>query len=137
MAGTQAEPAGNAVQTARRRLLGFAAAVEIATGLALMIVPGVVATLLLGVDLAPVAMVLARCFGIAMLTLGMACWPGGRQAAPPVSTWGAMLTYNALIALYLAYLGGVAHLQGMLLWPAVGLHTAVALLLIGTMRGGR
>ena len=41
-----------------------------------------------------------------------------------------MLTYNALIALYLAYVGTVAHLGGLLLWPAVALHGVVALLLV-------
>jgi hypothetical protein len=49
---------------------------------------------------------------------------GGVQASR------AMLTYNALIALFLGYLGFVAHLGGVLLWPAVALHAAVALLLI-------
>jgi hypothetical protein len=41
-----------------------------------------------------------------------------------------MLIYNALIALYLAYLGTIAHLGGALLWPAVVLHGVVAGLLL-------
>jgi hypothetical protein len=44
----------------------------------------------------------------------------------------AMLTYNALVALYLAYLGTAGHLQGLLLWPAMALHAIVALLLVWT-----
>jgi hypothetical protein len=48
-----------------------------------------------------------------------------------------MLTYNVLIALYLAYLGTVGHLGGVLWWPAVALHTVVALLLVWTWRDGR
>jgi hypothetical protein len=44
---------------------------------------------------------------------------------------------NALIALYLAYLGMVGHFWGVLLWPAVALHTAVALLLVWTWRAAR
>ena len=47
-----------------------------------------------------------------------------------------MLTYNALVALYLACLGTVAHMGGVLLWPAVALHAAVALLLVWTRRTG-
>jgi hypothetical protein len=38
-----------------------------------------------------------------------------------------MLIYNALIALYLGYLGTVQHASGMLLWPAVLLHAVVAM----------
>ena len=45
-----------------------------------------------------------------------------------------MLTYNLLIAAYLAYLSVVAHSSDMLLWPAVALHAAVASLLIRTAR---
>jgi hypothetical protein len=47
-----------------------------------------------------------------------------------VQAFRAMLAYNALIALYLGYLGFVANVGGVLLWPAVALHAAVALLLI-------
>ena len=45
------------------------------------------------------------------------------------------LTYNVLIALYLAYLGTVAHFRALLLWPGVGLHAVVALLLVWRGRG--
>ena len=48
-----------------------------------------------------------------------------------------MLAYNALIALYLAYLGGLEHMAGTLLWPAVALHAAVTLLLLRAWRNGR
>ena len=48
-----------------------------------------------------------------------------------------MLTYNVLIALYLAYLGTIRHLEGLLLWPGAALHTVVALLLVWTWRHER
>ncbi len=48
-----------------------------------------------------------------------------------------MLTYNALIALYLGYLGTVGHMQGLLLWPAVLLHAVVAVWLLLAERRGR
>ena len=41
----------------------------------------------------------------------------------------AMLVYNALSAGYLVDLFAVGHFGGVLLWPAVALHAAVALLL--------
>ena len=96
-----------------------------------MVDPVIVVTLLLGADLAGVGIPLGRCFGVALVALGLACWPGPQYAEGGSSAFRAMLTYNALIALYLAYLG-LGHLRGFLLWPAVALHAVVALLLIWT-----
>ncbi len=61
---------------------------EAATGLALLIVPSLVGQLLLGEDLTGVAVPVARVAGIALVGLGIACWPG-----PPLV---GMLTYSAL-----------------------------------------
>ena len=117
-----------------RRLLAFCAVVEIGTGIALMIAPEMVAALLVRGQINELATLLGRCMGIALLALGLACWPQ-RQAAPPGPAGvRAMFTYSTLIALFLGYVGAVAHLGGPLLWPAVGLHGAVALLLVWTRR---
>lgn len=121
----------------RGKTLAFAALVEAATGLALLIDPVLVAALIWGAELDIVAPVLARCFGIALLALAMACWPGLRGRGGGTSPLQAMLVYNALLALYLAYLGVVQHLSGPLLWPAVVFHAGVALLLAWPARGAR
>jgi hypothetical protein len=112
------------------KVLTFAAVVEIGTGLALMVDPAIVVALLVGADVSGVATVLGRCFGIALLGLGLGCWPGRQRAGSGSPAFRAMLTYNALIALYLAYLGTVGHLWGLLLWPGIALHAVVALLLV-------
>lgn len=110
--------------TRLRRGLAFASSVEFATGLALWIDPARVVQLLLGMELAGAAALLARCFGIALLALALACWPPrGGSAAPAVR---GMLTYNALIALCLGWLGVAGQAGGLLLWPAAVLHLAVA-----------
>jgi len=116
------------------KILAFAAVVEIGTGLALMIDPAIVVTLLLGADVSGVGILLGRCFGIALLALGLACWPGRQRAESDSPAFRAMLIYNVLIALYLAYLGTVGHLGGLLLWPGVALHAVVALLLVWPWR---
>jgi hypothetical protein len=116
------------------RILAFAAVVEFGTGLVLMIDPVIVVTLLLGTEVSGTATLLARCFGIALLALGLACWPSEPRAGRGSPIFRAMLTYNVLIALYLAYVGTGGHLRGVLLWPAVGLHAVVALLLVWTGR---
>ena len=113
-----------------KKILTFAAVVEIGTGVVLMIDPAIVVALLLGVDVSGVGIALGRCFGVALLALGLACWPGGQGAGSSSSVFWAMLTYNALIALYLAFLGTIRHVGGLLLWPGVALHAAVALLLL-------
>jgi hypothetical protein len=104
-----------------KKVLIFAAAAEVATGLALLIVPTLVGQLLFGEQLTGVAMAVARVAGIALIALGIACWPG-----PPLV---GMLTYNAMVTLYLAYLGFAGGLNGVFLWPAVALHVVLSILL--------
>jgi hypothetical protein len=104
-----------------KRVLIFAAMGEAGTGLALMIVPSLVGRLLLGEELSGIAIPVARVAGIALIGLGVACWPG----TPLVG----MLTYSAAVTLYLAYLGFAGGLSGILLWPAVALHALVTFLL--------
>ncbi|MGH7788754.1 MAG: hypothetical protein ACRERC_17925 [Candidatus Binatia bacterium] len=107
-----------------RKILAFAAAVEIGTAIVLLIAPGRAVTLLLGPEIGGAGTLLGRCFGIALLGLGVACRPGRQaDAAPPA--FKGMLIYNLLIAIYLLYLGTVGNLGGVLLWPAVALHAVV------------
>lgn len=120
-----------------RRTLAFAAIMEVGTGLVLMIDPAIVVGLLLGTDVSGVGTLLGRFFGIALLALGLACWPSRQRADSDSPAFRAMLTYNALIALYLTYLGTLRYMGGLLLWPAVALHAIVALLLVWTWRNER
>ena len=120
-----------------RKILAFAAVVEVGTGLVLMIDPATVVVLLLGAEASGAGTLLGRCFGIALLAVGLACWPGRQRAESGSPAFRAMLTYNVLIAVYLAYLGTVGHLGGLLLWPGVALHAVVALLLVWTWREER
>jgi hypothetical protein len=104
-----------------KKVLVVAAVAEVATGLTLLIVPSLVGQLLLGAELSGVAVAVARVAGIALIALGVACWPGTPLAG--------MLTYSALVTAYLAYLGIGGAWVGPLLWPAVALHTVLTLLL--------
>jgi hypothetical protein len=99
----------------------FAAVAEAATGLALLIVPSLVGQLLLGEEMTGIAIPVARIAGIALIALGIACWPG-----PPIV---GLLAYIGSVTLYLAYLGIAGGLAGVLLWPAVGLHAILTALL--------
>jgi hypothetical protein len=104
-----------------KKVLVLAAVSEAATGVALLIVPSLVGQLLFGAELTGIAITVARVTGIALIALGVACWPG----TPLVG----MLTYSVAVTLYLAYVGFTGGLTGKLLWPAVALHVILTALL--------
>ena len=105
-----------------KKLLTVAAIAEAATGSALLVVPSLVGRLLLGAELTGVAMPLARVLGIALIALGVACWPDRPALC-------GMLIYSAAVTLYLSYLGIRGNWVGPLLWPAVVSHAVLTLLL--------
>jgi hypothetical protein len=106
----------------KNRVLAVAAVAEAATGVALIVVPSLVGWLLLGVELTGVANPVARVLGIALIALGVACWPGGTALC-------GMLTYSVLATPYLLYLSIRGEWVGPLLWPAVVLHGILTVLL--------
>ena len=107
-----------------KKLLVITAAIEAGTGLGLLIVPSVVAQVLLGVTLdAPAAVTVARVAGAGLLALGIACWLARNNGRTLVV---AMLFYNVAAVAILAYAAIGLDLIGIGLWPAVGLHTALA-----------
>ena len=115
---TEAKPASDpkGLETdAMKKVLLLAAVGEVATGLALLIVPSLVGRLLLGAELTGVAIPVARVLGIALIALGVACWPGRTPLC-------GMLTYSAAVTLYLGYVGFAGRFGGILLWPAVIAH---------------
>jgi len=104
-----------------KKVLNFAAFAEAATGLALLIAPSLVGRLLLGEELTGIAIPVAGVAGIALIALGVTCWPG-----PPLV---GMLIYSAVVTLYLSYVGLAGGLTGIFLWPAVALHAILSVLL--------
>jgi len=109
--------------------LVFAAIGETMTGLALLLFPSGIGYLLFGVDLAGVGANAARVAGIALIALGMACWPGMQLIG--------MVTYSAAVALYLAWIGLTGGSVGILLWPVVVLHVILTALLMRGLSGDR
>jgi len=105
-----------------KKVLTVAAVVEVATGMALLIVPSLVGRLLFGEELTGIVIPVARVLGIALIALGVGCWPDSTALC-------GMLTYGALATLYLAYLGVIGEWVGPLLWPAVVLHGILTVLL--------
>jgi hypothetical protein len=115
-----------------KKVLTLAAVVEAATGLALMVAPSLVGRFLLGAELAGVSIPVAHVTGIALIALGVSCLPRSvRGGLGPAL--GGMLTYSLLVTLYLLYVGIRGEWVGPLLWPAVAVHTALTMLLVGPL----
>jgi len=110
------------------RLLSLAAVIEAATGVALMVDPSVVAQLLLGTEISGAAVAVGRVAGIGLLALGLAYWPSTDVSRVPHPR-RALLTYNLLTTLYLAYLGFRGEWVGRFLWPAVMVHAVLTVFL--------
>jgi hypothetical protein len=129
------ETPGLTSPTAMRRILAFSAFVEAGTGVALLVAPALVLPLLIGSAAAEAWLPLGRCFGIALLALAVACWPA-RTPGGGLPAFRGLLSYNLLVALYLATLGAGGQWKGLLLWPAVVLHALITLALIVLWRRG-
>ncbi len=119
-----------------KRLLAVTAIIEAATGLALLAVPTVVVRLLLGGEISAASIPLGRVAGLALLSLGIACWPRRKPSGNTAPALRAMLTYNSVVTLYLVCLGIHGEWVGPLLWPAVALHSILSLLLARQWRVG-
>ena len=123
-----------------KNLLTVTAGIEAATGLALLGLPSLVVSLLLGGSLdTPAALVVARVTGAALLSLGVACWlaRNDEKSRAAVGVVTAMLMYNVAAVAVLVYAGIGLGLSGIGLWPAVLLHAALAAWCIACLRNKR
>ena len=105
------------------------AVVELAAGLALLVLPGaVIGWVFGGAPAGSEALLLARWLGVALVVIGVASGlarddPGGLARRGVLI---AVVLYDVAVALLFVGAAIVARLAGPLLWPAVGLHTILA-----------
>jgi hypothetical protein len=109
-----------------KKVLALAAAAEAGTGLVLLMYPPVLVRLLFGGEIGGVGVIISRLAGIALVGLGVACWPHNSALQP----LHGMLTYSAFAMLYLIYIGFRGRDVGLLLWPGVVVHAIFVLLLV-------
>jgi quinol-cytochrome oxidoreductase complex cytochrome b subunit len=85
--------------------------------------------LLLGSDLLDAGIPLGRVAGVALLSLGVACWLARYDAKSNAARWlvGAMFIYNLCTTVILGVAGIWSRPIGIGLWPAVVLHAAMTL----------
>ncbi len=113
-------------------VLAVCAVSEAALAVALLLDPPLVFRLLLEAEASGTAVVAGRLAGIALLGLALACWP--ERDANDRAALRAMLFYNALATLYLAYLGLAGERAGLLLWPAALVHAVLTAYCFVTFR---
>jgi hypothetical protein len=112
-----------------KSLLVITAVGEVVTGLAAIAYPPVVARLLFGADVVGVGVVLSRVAGAALLAIGGACWLARREThgAALRGLLAGVLLYDLGVASVLIHAGLGAGMQGVILWPAVLAHVALAM----------
>ena len=123
----------------RRLLILVSAVLETGTGLALLTLPRVVVRVLLGEELFGAGVATSRLCGVALVSLGLACWPESEPAVHRMDRRAvrALLVYNASAT---AYLGGLMALdgdRGILIVPAIVIHAVLAALLVRMVVGFR
>jgi hypothetical protein len=119
-----------------KNLLVLTAVIEAGAGLVFLIAPSVAAMLLFGSSPdAPVALMVTRLTGAALVTLGVAFWLacGDLESRAATGVVAAMLFYN-LAALAILVAAGIKGLVGITLWLGVVLHSTMAVWCFACLR---
>jgi len=107
-------------------LLTLTALIEATTGVALLVLPSVVVSLLLAAPLSESSgILLGRIAGASLISLAAACWLARNHTLPSLIMTKALIVYNAGAAILLIFATQVENFSGTGLWPAVLLHTGM------------
>jgi hypothetical protein len=110
----------------KNKVLALAALAEAGTGVIVLAVPQIAVRLLFGAEIGGAGIIMSRLAGIALIGLGVACWPGNSA----LQQLYGMLTYSTLAMLYLICIGIRGAPEGPLLWPGVVVHAIIVTLLV-------
>lgn len=119
-------------------LLTVTALAEGPTGLLLLVWPALVLALLFGWRHATAeTLVVARVAGAGVLSIGVTSWTARRDASTPAArgVLTGLVVYNVVAAAVLVLAAVGLEMVGILLWPAVVYHAALATWSIACSRG--
>jgi hypothetical protein len=117
------------MESNNRLLFSVTGALEAATGLGLLAAPSVVVELLLGAASgASAGITVSRVAGVALLTLGVACWLARAEATSRAGKGLAiaMLVYNVGVVAVLVLAWASPTPVGIAFWPVVLAHAGLA-----------
>lgn len=103
--------------------------IEVLTGLALMIAPETLAQLVFGSLLGGAGVPISHVGRIALLCLGIVCWPYSKVWRGRTPALIALVIYNLAVAAYLTYLGKKGDFIGPLFWHVLALHAVIGIAL--------
>ena len=117
-----------------RLLILVCAVLETGTGLALLTVPRFVLRIVLGAEPVGVGLAASRLCGIALISLGLACWPERKATLPGPDRRAvrALMVYNPSACAFLALLMALGGYRGIALVPAIVLHAVLTALVVRT-----
>ena len=119
------------------QFFGVTAGIEIGAGLALIVAPALVISLLFGRSEIQTAVAIGRLAGAALVSLGSACW-GARHDGGSAASRGlvsGLLIYNAAVVALV--ISGSFGSLGPPLWAVVVVHGAMAIWCLLLLRVGR
>jgi hypothetical protein len=120
-----------------KELFLVTAVAEAVIGLALLGLPAIVLATLLGIQPATMeTLFVGRIAGAALLAIGVASFLARNDATLPAQRGllTGILLYDVLVALLLVYAGVGQQMAGPALWPAVVVHTLLAIWCVLSLR---
>jgi hypothetical protein len=105
------------------------AIIEIGVGLLLLLLPGRVLTLLLGIDPGPEAALVGRWLGAALVSIGVASGMARdvRDSAAMRAVLAAVVFYDVAAMLLFVLAATTLNLAGPAIWPAALLHAVLGI----------
>jgi hypothetical protein len=114
---------------ATRVVMRLGVALELVTGLTLLVIPDVVVRALIGADEGTTSTIVGRVLGGALVGLGIA-GASARGRTPGRRIVLAYVVYNVSTPAVLAAASVAGTASGILLWPVVAVHALLAVVLI-------
>ena len=111
--------------------------VELTTGTALLLTPGLAMTLIVGSSLPNGGNQMAQLFGAAIICLGLSCWSKNQATGRDVMPSIGLTTYNILSGLLLAFFSFSGDARAAVALPAALLHMALGVVLFRQQVKGR
>ena len=111
--------------------------VELATGTALLLTPGLAMTLIVGSSQPEGGNQMAQLFGAAIICLGLSCWSNNQTSGQDVMPSIVLTAYNIISGLLLAIFSFSGDARASVALPAALLHIALGVALFRKQMKGR